>query len=206
MTRQSWPSCPLHEKRNAINDRGETDGPGIAGLGDTCPCGANIDIGARAFPKRQVLLLGKVLAKNRRRADLDGCTVRACSMRIFQGDPTMTIARKELVDVSVTRWYHCVTRCVRRAFLLGEGLLDLLLVDYTGRLFREGKARFRQSSPVFSNASAVVPRAGKSGWKSSRTADRSVASSRPAARSCESWPGASRCDTWSTSLGCAAPS
>jgi hypothetical protein len=25
------------------------------------------------------------------------------------------------VDVSVTRWYHCMTRCVRRAFLLGEG-------------------------------------------------------------------------------------
>jgi hypothetical protein len=25
-----------------------------------------------------------------------------------------------LVDVSLTRWFHCMTRCVRRAFLLGE--------------------------------------------------------------------------------------
>ena len=34
----------------------------------------------------------------------------------------MTIARSHLIDPSVTRWYHCVTRCVRRAFLFGEGL------------------------------------------------------------------------------------
>jgi REP element-mobilizing transposase RayT len=33
----------------------------------------------------------------------------------------MTMARAHLVDVSITRWYHCITRCVRRAFLLGEG-------------------------------------------------------------------------------------
>ena len=36
----------------------------------------------------------------------------------------MTIARAQLIDVSVTRWYHCMTRCVRRAFLLGEGSFD----------------------------------------------------------------------------------
>ena len=36
----------------------------------------------------------------------------------------MTMARAHLVDPAVTRWYHCVTRCVRRAFLLGEGPLD----------------------------------------------------------------------------------
>src|SRR5208283_2872349 len=32
----------------------------------------------------------------------------------------MTMARAHLVDPAVTRWYHCITRCVRQAFLLGE--------------------------------------------------------------------------------------
>ena len=36
----------------------------------------------------------------------------------------MAIARAHLIDPAVTRWYHCVTRCVRRAFLLGEGASD----------------------------------------------------------------------------------
>ena len=34
----------------------------------------------------------------------------------------MTIARVHLVDPLVSRWYHCITRCVRRARLLGEGI------------------------------------------------------------------------------------
>ena len=33
----------------------------------------------------------------------------------------MAIARAHLVNPALARWYHCVTRCVRRAFLLGEG-------------------------------------------------------------------------------------
>ena len=36
----------------------------------------------------------------------------------------MTIARAHLVDPLVSRWYQCITRCVRRAFLLGEGAND----------------------------------------------------------------------------------
>jgi hypothetical protein len=33
----------------------------------------------------------------------------------------MTIARAQPIVVALARWYHCGTRCVRRAFLLGEG-------------------------------------------------------------------------------------
>jgi hypothetical protein len=36
----------------------------------------------------------------------------------------ITVARAKVVDTETTRWYHGITRCVRRAFLLAEGTLD----------------------------------------------------------------------------------
>ena len=33
----------------------------------------------------------------------------------------MTLPRRQLVDLSVTRYYHCISRCVRGAALCGEG-------------------------------------------------------------------------------------
>ena len=47
--------------------------------------------------------------------------VRLCASS--QESP-LTIAGAHLVYPAVTRRYHCITRCVRRALLLTEKLLD----------------------------------------------------------------------------------
>jgi REP element-mobilizing transposase RayT len=64
-------------------------------------------------------------------------------MRIIERDPTMTIARAHRVDPAVTRWYHCITRCVRRAFLFGEGANDCKVWIET---------RLREPTEIFSVA------------------------------------------------------
>jgi hypothetical protein len=36
----------------------------------------------------------------------------------------MAVACSQLIDTTLARWYHFISRCVRRAFLLAEGPHD----------------------------------------------------------------------------------
>jgi REP element-mobilizing transposase RayT len=68
-------------------------------------------------------------------------------MRDFSGESAMTIARRQLIDVSVTRWYRCISRCVRGASLLGDGSFDRnewleTRIEELAQVFAMGVGRF----------------------------------------------------------------
>ena len=62
----------------------------------------------------------------------------------------MTMARAHLVNVAVTRWYHCVSRCVRRAFLLGVAEEDINRKDWIEERLEELANIFAASIGGFS--------------------------------------------------------
>ncbi len=60
----------------------------------------------------------------------------------------MTQARSQLVDPSITPYYHCISRCVRRAFLCGHDTL-------TGRSYEHRKQWLVERLGVVSRAFAI---------------------------------------------------
>ncbi len=70
----------------------------------------------------------------------------------------MTIARSQQIDISVARWYHCMTRCVRQALLLTEGSFNRKewiedRLEELAQIFAVGVGGFS----VVSNVGCAVP-------------------------------------------------
>jgi len=59
--------------------------------------------------------------KEKQAMALDGISVFLYSIQTFKGDSPMAIARCQQIDICVARWYHCMSRCVRRPLLQTEG-------------------------------------------------------------------------------------
>lgn len=66
----------------------------------------------------------------------------------------MTRARRELVDIETTPYYHCICRCVRRAYLCGED-------SFTGKSYEHRKPwileRLRFLQSIFSIVPSTCP-------------------------------------------------
>ena len=60
----------------------------------------------------------------------------------------MTKPRSTLVSVSDTPYYHCVSRCVRRAFLCGED-------DYSGRSYEHRRDSFIERPATLSDVFSI---------------------------------------------------
>ncbi len=69
-----------------------------------------------------------------------------CSHGIYRRSSIMTLPRRAQVALSCTPYYHCISRCVRRAFLCGTDA-------YTGQDFEHRKQwvldRIAQQSAAF---------------------------------------------------------
>jgi hypothetical protein len=65
---------------------------------------------------------------------------------LFREEKTMTRARSQLISLEATPYYHCISRCVRRAFLWGED-------SFSGKNHEHRKAwviaRLRELADVF---------------------------------------------------------
>ncbi len=60
----------------------------------------------------------------------------------------MTLPRSALVSLESTSYYHCVGRCVRRAFLCGVD-------QYSGRSFEHRRCRIVERLAVLSSVFAM---------------------------------------------------
>lgn len=63
-------------------------------------------------------------------------------------DVPMTISRSQQIDLSITPYYHCINRCVRRAFLCGEDKL-------TGQSYEHRRGWIADKIKVLSGVFAI---------------------------------------------------
>ncbi|MFN7731161.1 MAG: hypothetical protein ACK5OB_04615, partial [Pirellula sp.] len=62
----------------------------------------------------------------------------------------MTLPRSKIVDPEVTRWYHCISRCVRQAFLLSKDSDEFHRKDWLESRLRELDSIFAVSVAGYS--------------------------------------------------------